>query len=218
MNRLFNKGLRRLKHTKNEIQTMKTIFGEKQIKGYTQKEATKEVLYSLNSPQILHFSTHSSYVKDDSLKHEPLVKAVLALSEYNAIAMDGHSNRGVFTALEFSNLNLYNTELVFFASCESGLGDMAMAEGISGLNKGAKMAGAERVISALWSIDDKESVHLANSFYKHLVKHAGHGKRNLLGSAFREKFHYAKALRSTKLEMITLHPYYWAGLVEYGID
>jgi CHAT domain-containing protein len=217
MDKFFNKGLRRLKHTKNEIKTMKTIFGKERIKGYHEKEATKELLYSLNSPQILHFSTHSSYIKDDTLKNEPLVKAVLALSEYNGIISDGN-NRGVLTALEFSNLNLYNTELVFFASCESGLGDMAIAEGISGLNKGAKMAGAERIISALWSIDDKESVNLANSFYRHLVKHAGHGKRNLLGSKFREKFHYSKALRSTKLEMITLHPYYWAGVVEYGID
>ena len=217
MNRLFNKGLRRLKHTKNEIETMKTIFGKERIKGYTQKEATKEVLYSLNSPQILHFSTHSSYTEDDTLKNEPLVKAVLALSEYNGVVSD-NNNKGILTALEFSNLNLYHTELVFFASCESGLGDIAMAEGISGLNKGAKMAGAERIISALWSIDDKESVNLANSFYKHLVKHAGHGKRNLLGSKFREKFHYSKALRSTKLDMITLHPYYWAGVVEYGID
>ena len=110
------------------------------------------------------------------------------------------------SALEFSNLNLYNTELVLFSSCESGRGDIHSSEGVYGLNKGAKLAGAKRVISTLWSVASKESLELTNRFYEHL------NENNMKG--------YSDALRETKLEMIErgYHPFFWAGFIENGID
>lgn len=210
-------GLKRLSATKNESVEIKKLFGKERVFAYTELNGTKEVLYSIKSPQILHFSTHSSYAKSNSQVIDPLLKSGLALSEYDAI-FDG-DNRGLMTALEFSTLELFNTELVLFASCESGLGDIYSSEGVSGLNRGAKIAGAERVISTLWKIQDQKSVELVHEFYKHLVNnHGGKLKRLLLGSISRETYQYAKALKATKLKMLHLHPYYWAGFVEYGLD
>lgn len=186
-----------------------STFQENQVLAYTNKEGTKALLYSLDFPQILHLSTHSVYAKDNNSTVNSLLKSALALSEYDAIYTNG-DNRGLMTALEFSTLNLFDTELVFFASCQSGLGDIQSSEGVSGLNRGAKMAGAQKVISTLWSVADKESVMLVEKFYRNLIKTSS---KNSL-----KKFQYIQALRSTKLEMLNLHPYYWAGFIQYGLD
>ncbi len=222
-------GLPILKSTKNEGKFMKNIFEtnrsflfrEKNITKspvtlLSEKNATKKMLFSLKSPQILHLSTHSFYGKDDDkIRLNPLLKSAIALSEYDAILKD--DTRGIMSALEFSTLNLKDTELIVFSSCESGLGDIYSSEGVSGLNRGARMTGARRVISTLWSVDEEKSLQLTESFYKHLVHHSS---IHMLGHQYRDKFYYANALTATKRKMINekLHPLYWAGFVMYGLD
>lgn len=197
--------INRLENTKNEAESIKTIFGQKNVRAYSDKSGTKELLYSLSSPKILHLSTHSFYGIDDNNPIDPLLKSGMALSGYNSY-VPKQDTRGIMTALEFSSLNLYNTDLVLFSSCESGIGDIHSSEGVYGLNKGAKLAGAKRVISTLWSVDSKVSLELTNSFYEHLEEN------NMKG--------YADALKETKKEMIekAYHPFYWAGFIENGID
>jgi len=223
-------GLPRLESSKDEGVFMKNIFEtnrsfifhEKNITKnpvtiLTEKNATKEMLFALKSPQILHLSTHSFYGKDDSKRTlNPLLKSAIALSEYNAIVLDDDT-RGIMSALEFSTLNLKNTELVLFSSCQSGLGDIYSSEGVSGLNRGARMTGASRVISTLWSVDEDKSLKLTKTFYRYLVNSS---TTHTLGHQYRDKFHYAYALQATKLDMINqkLHPFYWAGFIMYGLD
>jgi len=204
--------LEKLEATKNEGNNISNILGKDRVSVKTNKQGTKEFLYSLNSPMILHLSTHSIFAKDNKNTINPLLKAGLVLSEYNAIYNQG-DNRGLMTAMEFSNLNLYDTELVFFASCQSRIGDIITSEGVSGLNRGARIAGAKRVISSLWSVDDDASVHLTTNFYKHLKK----TNINPLATD-REVYDYHYALKLSKLDMIKQHPYYWAGFVYYGVD
>ncbi|CAA6802657.1 MAG: diguanylate cyclase/phosphodiesterase (GGDEF & EAL domains) with PAS/PAC sensor(s) [uncultured Sulfurovum sp.] len=224
---IFHRGtaVNKLTDTKDEAKYIKSVFGEERVSSYSGYSGTKGLLYSLDSPKILHLSTHSFY-EDDSEKVDSLLKSAMALSGYNEELKEGSfQNRGLMSALEFSTLNLYNTELVLFSSCESGLGDRHSAEGVSGLNKGAKLAGAKRVISTLWSVDSKGSLELTNRFYKYLKE---------------DKLGYAHALKTAKLFMINQepayqspnkdittkeyemtkirHPFYWAGFVENGIN
>jgi CHAT domain-containing protein len=222
-------GLPILKSTKDEGAFIKNIFEtnrsfmfrEKNITKspvtlLSEKNATKERLFSLNSPQILHLSTHSFYGEDDNRTTlNPLLKSVIALSEYNAI--DNDDMKGIMSALEFSTLNLKDTELILFSSCESGLGDIYSSEGVSGLNRGSRMTGARRVISTLWGVDENKSLELTETFYKHLLTHSS---IHTLGHQYRDKFYYANALTATKRDMINkkLHPLYWAGFVMYGLD
>jgi CHAT domain-containing protein len=221
--------LSRLKSTKDEGAFIKNIFEtnrsfmfrEKNITKspvtlLSEKNATKERLFSLNSPQILHLSTHSFYGEDDNRTTlNPLLKSVIALSKYNAV--DNDDMKGIMSALEFSTLNLKDTELILFSSCQSGLGDIYSSEGVSGLNRGARMTGSRRVISTLWSVDEEKSLQLTETFYKHLLTHSS---IDTLGHQYRDNFYYADALTATKRDMIhkKLHPLYWAGFVMYGLD
>jgi CHAT domain-containing protein len=204
---LVNDGayVKNLTDTKDEAQNIKDIFSQENVHTYSGKAGTKEMLFSLHSPKILHLSTHSFYGVDDNNSVDPLLKSGMALSGYNNY-VPKLDTRGIMSALEFSSLNLYNTELVLFSSCQSGRGDIHSSEGVYGLNRGAKLAGAKRVISTLWSVDSEASLELTNRFYEHLKEN------NMKG--------YADALRGTKEEMIKkdYHPFFWAGFVENGID
>lgn len=194
--------LKPLKSGQTEANVMQRLYTKEHLLSYTKNQGTKQLLYSLKSPKILHLSTHSFYGKDSNQTIDSLLKSAIALSGYNAI-LSIEDNRGLMTALEFSTLNLLHTELVFFSSCESGLGDIYSSEGVEGLTKSAKIAGAKRVISTLWAVSDKETSELTKRFYGYLYK-------NKLG--------YLDALKQSKLDMIHLHPYYWAGFIEYGLD
>ncbi len=202
---LFSEYLFSLEDSRDAI-FIKDIFKDKKdikIVSFTEENASKINLFNIQkSPTILHISTHSLYAPDrDITLEEPLLKSAFALAGYNNNMENNFL--GIVTALEFSNLNLYGTELVFFASCQSALGDIYSSEGVYGLNRASKLAGAKRVISTIWSVADKESAVLTKKFYINLKKHKD----------------YIDSLRDSKLDMIKkgYHPFYWAGFIENGI-
>jgi len=64
-------------------------------------------------------------------------------------------------------------------------------------------AGAESVVSSLWSVNDRSTARFMVSFYRHLADGLTKGE----------------ALRRAKVEMIGSrfgHPYYWAAFVLSG--
>ena len=194
-----------LPFSQQEADTIKTIY-EDNSTIFTENSATEENLFKISSPKILHLSTHAISVEDNRPMVDPLQKSIIAFSGYNN-SVEKNQNRGIVSALKFSNLNLIGTELVFFSACQTGLGDMHTGEGITSLNTSAIQAGAKRVISTLWSVADKESSIVVKEFYQNLQYRT-----------------YATALRESKLMMINHenteyhHPFYWAGFVLNGVN
>ena len=107
---------------------------------------------------------------------------------------------GILTAYEISQMNLSNTELVVLSACETGLGDIQGNEGVYGLQRAFKIAGAKYLIMSLWQVPDKQTSLLMTTFYKKWLE----DKMSIPNA-----FHAAqKELRS-----IGLDPYQWAGFV-----
>lgn len=75
---------------------------------------------------------------------------------------------GVLTALELSNMNLGNVDMVVMSACESGLGETS-GEGVFGLQRGFKLAGANTLLMSLWKVDDNATQILMTDFYKHYL-------------------------------------------------
>jgi len=163
---------------------------------YEKKDATIKNLMKIESPRILHFSTHGNFLINDKIKN-PMLKAGLAFTGANK-KLDG-----IATALKLSALDLKDTELVLLSACESGLGEVQNAEGVMGLPKAFLQAGARDVIMSLWSVSTKKTATLMEDFYKNLKKNQD----------------YSTALRNAKLEMIKkdMHPYYWSAFIIHGI-
>ncbi len=75
---------------------------------------------------------------------------------------------GILTAEEIHGLRLSNTELVTLSACETGLGDVALGEGVMGLTRVLHQAGVRTVMASLWKVDDAATLSLMTEFYRNL--------------------------------------------------
>ena len=80
----------------------------------------------------------------------------------------GDGDDGYLTAEEVAWLDLSNVELVVLSACETGLGRPQSGEGLLGLRRAFRTAGARTVISSLWSVKDESTAALMRDFYKNL--------------------------------------------------
>lgn len=72
---------------------------------------------------------------------------------------------GVLTAQEVSHLDLRGLDLLVLSACQSGQGEIS-GDGVFGLQRGFKMAGAQSIIMSLWSVNDKATQIMMTEFYK----------------------------------------------------
>ncbi len=108
---------------------------------------------------------------------------------------------GILTAYEISQMNLRNTELVVLSACETGLGDIQGNEGVYGLQRAFKIAGARYLIMSLWKVPDEQTGELMQSFYRKWLA---------------EKQPIPQAFRAAQQEMRAKYPeapHAWAGFV-----
>ncbi len=207
-----------LEGTATEGKKIEDILIKKKIKttyynGYqAMEDCFKE---NKTSPSILHIATHGfsfptpvegmEYTLfENSFVHNlnPLFRSGLLFAGANrtwsgAKPIEGVED-GVLTAYEVSNLNLSNTKLVVLSACETGLGEQKGNEGVYGLQRSFKMAGAKYIVMSLWQVPDAQTVELMELFYKELFN----------GNTMREAFGKAQDKMKLKYE-----PYYWAGFV-----
>ena len=81
---------------------------------------------------------------------------------------------GVLTAKEISRLDFSGLDLVVLSACQTGLGEVT-GEGVFGLQRGFKKAGAQTIIMSLWKVFDDSTQLLITEFFKNLT--AGQSKR-----------------------------------------
>ena len=219
-----SKSWKYLPGTLAEIENIKSQFENKNksnkvLKG---KSATEEEFKKLdgNSPKIIHIATHGFFyenLKDktqntqlsDSLSlytyaEDPLLRSglILAGGNYawkNGVNLYGKED-GILTAMEISNLDLSNTDLVVLSACETGLGDIEGSEGVYGLQRAFKIAGVDIVIMSLWEVPDKETAEFMEHLYSNWLN----------GMALRDAFNETQRLMSNKYSN---QPEKWAAFV-----
>ncbi len=173
------------------------------------------------SPRILHIATHGFFFPDPKtvgsgqsaigrepvfkISEHPMIRSGLLLAGANHAWKTGKPLKpgmedGILTAYEISQMNLSNTELVVLSACETGLGDIQGNEGVYGLQRAFKIAGAKYLIMSLWQVPDKQTSLLMTTFYKKWLE-----AKMTIPEAFRAA---QKELRDAGLD-----PYQWAGFV-----
>ena len=109
---------------------------------------------------------------DQSAEDKALMRSGLFFSGAN-IGLKGEAlpddvEDGVLTALELSNMNLGHVDMVVMSACESGLGETS-GEGVFGLQRGFKLAGANTLLMSLWKVDDTATQKLMAEFYRNYL-------------------------------------------------
>lgn len=183
------------------------------------EERIKKTGMSGQSPRILHLATHGFAYPDppknpskgfsDSeptykLLDDPMLRSGLVLAGANYYWKNkrplGNFEDGVLVAYEVRDLNLRNTELAVLSACQTGLGDVVGAEGVYGLQRAFRIAGAKFLIVSLWEVPDTQTRELMRHFYQNWLE-----KKESLRDAFN---HAQQTLQKTEPS-----PFMWAGFV-----
>jgi CHAT domain-containing protein/prefoldin subunit 5 len=182
--------------SKSEVDSISDLFKKNNwsVSLHTGKYATENTIKSLSTSnyKIIHIATHafafhsqeefslnSDYSKKNNfiVSESPLIRSGLLFSGanntwrgYSKEIVKSTGEDGVLTALELSNLNFANTELIVLSACETAQGDIDDFEGVYGLKRGACLSGVRNMIISLWPVEDKCTVELMNIFYSEVFK------------------------------------------------
>ncbi len=204
---------------------------------FTGGQASEASVKALMHPMVLHLATHGFFLAnvnknksgvnrgvggvreenrhfDQETAHlmNPSIRSGLALAGANRLVEetlipDGEED-GILTAAEVTGIDLHGSELVVLSACETGLGAVQRGEGVLGLRRSFKIAGAESIIMSLWSVPDEETVWLMEEFYKRYL------------SGVTPSTALSEARNVVRKKLITRdgfdHPYYWAAFILEG--
>lgn len=163
----------------------------------TASEATEESFKNLSGLRnsIVHISTHGFYWNDStansenmehrlrflphdyskqSLEEQAMNRAGLMFSGanntfWNEVMVPDSIEDGVLTALEVAQLDLRGLDLVVLSACQTGLGEIG-SDGVFGLQRGFKKAGAQTIIMSLWYVDDYATRDMMIRFYENYIE------------------------------------------------
>lgn len=217
----------RLDYAGEEMDSVTTVLKATGIRTDTLRglRASEEAFYfytQTSSPRIIHLATHGFFLEDTLTRKKrdkdlrfdqepvfitsgnPMIRSGLVLAGGNQ-AWSGNSkpqlqSDGNLTAAEVSALNLRQTELVVLSACETGLGDIKGTEGVFGLQRAFKMAGAKYLLMSLWRVQDDVASLFMSDFYRQWLQE----KKSIRAA-------YERAIAN--LRRTHRNPYAWAAFV-----
>lgn len=139
--------------------------------------ATLLAVLSLQSPLILHFSTHgfsnqeyqgyrSSFWNDT--KSGLLLAGVNTFRQGKLEKVAIEAGTGELTAMAACGMSLEGTRLVYLSTCVSSFGMYSFNESLNSLAEAFRSAGAQTVIATLWQVYDDTAEHFSTYFYEAL--------------------------------------------------
>jgi CHAT domain-containing protein len=180
---------------------------------YTEQNGTEESFISMsgNSPDILHLATHGFYYTPTDAHKARALSGYDDIMYLTGVVMSGGNAEwqgqklpdgvlgGLLTSEDISHTDLSKTKLVVLSACDTGRGE-ATNEGLFGLQRAFKKAGAQTIVMSLWQVSDMVTQEFMVEFYKHLT--SSHWDK-------RKAFDQAKA----EIKQRYPEPFYWAGFI-----
>ena len=248
-------GAKYLPGTRKEVEDISHMASDNELstnlhmKGDASEKSFKHL--SGHAPSIIHIATHGFYWTDSEVRDGGMDDRLMFLSTYGnmddadkALTRSGlllaganhtltgdnnllASEDGVLTAKEISMLDLRGVDLLVLSACQTGLGKIT-GDGVFGLQRGFKKAGANAILMSLWKVDDRATRFLMKSFYEYLME--GMDKHEALRraqtdlrtlevetesrtSSRRAISTRARRNRTTVKKQPYTDPYYWAAFI-----
>jgi CHAT domain-containing protein len=154
---------------------------------FTDSQGTEASFKNLDGQhkKVIHIATHGFYYEaaegapEDALSRSGLYMAG-ANNVYQGELLPSDIEDGVLTAKEIAALDFKGLDLVVLSACETGMGKIT-SDGVFGLQRSFKKAGANSIIMSLWKVDDAATSLLMTEFYKNWMY--GNSKHDALEMA-----------------------------------
>ena len=120
--------------------------------------------FHLRKFSILHIATHGYYLSE---KNETGLLLTGANRGLNEAKISSIYEDGILTTSEIERLSFPLLQLVVLSACDTGLGETNI-DGVWGLQRAFRIAGAQNLIVSLKKVDDEGTLNFMTDFYKRL--------------------------------------------------
>ena len=212
--------IQELKGSEKEAEEVfRLLHGSQKFEVYppiTKKKATISAILNLKSPHILHLATHGYSSKQESVTYHGnfwsdessgiLLAGAQTFLDKKFDKLDVKAGTGHMNCIAICGMQLEGTQLVYVSACDSSVGSRPSQEMPASITHAIRAAGAQTVISTLWSVSDMEATEFATCFYEHLMTHPECHPSEALS--------YAKAVMRRQGQSM----FYWGAYMCHGID
>ncbi|HKF50303.1 MAG TPA: CHAT domain-containing tetratricopeptide repeat protein [Terracidiphilus sp.] len=156
--------------------------------------------------RVLHLATHAFLLDRSCGDGNPLLHSGLVFAGANR-----NRQASILTAQQIASLDLRGVDWAVLSACNTGGGELSDGEGVLGLERAFRIAGARSVVMTLWPVDDHMTATFMHEFYtERLVRRASTAEAAWGASS--------TLLRERRSAGQSTHPWYWAGYVASGLD
>jgi CHAT domain-containing protein/Tfp pilus assembly protein PilF len=200
-----------------ETRSIAQLWRERGWKGVELEGArATESAFKQQAPgkRVIHIATHGFFLEERCqttpvLRENPLLRSGLALAGANRRAPAGRQDDGILTAEEVASLDLTGTELVVLSGCDTGVGVAQTGEGVMGLRRAFRIAGAQTLVTSLWPVDDEDTRQWMVALYR--ARFTGN-----VSTAQAARVASLQQLRARRAAGKSTHPLYWGGFIAVG--
>lgn len=203
-----------LKQTLSEVRNISFLWqmakgGNTEI--YTGLDGTPEMFKEVAEKgcSVLHLATHGFFETMNTKVNIPGLQGAYKPMDLTGVVMSNgnegwlHGNtmhhEGILTATDIAKIDLSRTKLVVLSACYTGEG-VVRSDGVFGLQRAFKKAGAGSLVMSLWNESDEVGSQFMSVFYSYLLS-KGIDKK--------------KAFKLAKIEIRRRfpHPLFWANFI-----
>jgi CHAT domain-containing protein len=171
----------------------------------TGEDATRaKFLEAAPRSRILHIATHAFVLNKNCGNGNPLLTSGLVFAGAN-----NSRDASVLTAEQIASIDLNGVDWAVLSACNTGYGELKDGEGVLGLERAFRVAGARSVVMTLWPVDDQTT----RNFMRHL-----YAERFARHSTTADSLWIAdrSMLKERRAAGKSTHPWYWAGFIGAG--
>ncbi len=204
--------LNRLPDTAEEILSIARVMDADLSESvFLGKRASEGNLKALNlaSVNVLAFASHGLIPGDLDGLNQPAI----ALSAPDVTAESGED--GLLTMGEILKLEL-NADWVVLSACNTGAGDGAGAEAVSGLGQSFFYAGTRALLVTMWSVESTSAKKLTTGLFRFQNDNPDSSRARALQASVIDLIDNRKLLYQGKPVASYAHPFLWAPFIVVG--